>query len=210
MFAFLAMIFIPLFILAKIIEFVQEVWQTAQGKIVLVGVPVLSAIILIVKESKDAKAKAERNAQMKQLMSRVEVESGRHSYIIEENDYKRGNAKENAYRKSFKLKLLEVFGNCCAKCGAQDNGIDIDHFFFSKNAGGCFLMRNKDGFLVNNAIPLCRTCNRSKSDQDYKSFFSPTELLKIFTINLVMTEYINNKSVLDEEGQVVKANRKRA
>ncbi len=131
----------------------------------------------------------------------------RDDYIIDRDDYRRGNPKESYYRKTFYLYLLEVFGNSCAKCGSKENGMDIDHFIFSKNEGGCFMMKHREGHLVNNAIPLCQTCNRSKSDDDYKSFFSESELLAILERNVLMTRRLNAKSIFDEGGRIIKQKR---
>lgn len=137
-------------------------------------------------------------------ISNISPSSDRNDYLIDNDDYRRGNSKESYYRKTFALHLLETFGNCCAKCGDKENGIDIDHFIFCKNEGGCFIMRHRDGHLVNNAIPLCWTCNRAKSDESFQSYFSSEELLSIFEKNLKMTKRLNDKSVFDVEGKIIK------
>lgn len=128
----------------------------------------------------------------------------RDDYIIERDDYRRGNPKESYYRKTFFLYLLEAFGNSCAKCGNKENGMDIDHFIFSKNEGGCFIMKHRGGYLVNNAVPLCQTCNRSKSDDDYKTFFSESELLVILEKNVTMTDLLNKRSIFSDEGKLIR------
>jgi hypothetical protein len=137
-------------------------------------------------------------------ISKVDISDSRDAYIIENDDYRRGNAKENYYRKAFQLSLLEIFGNRCAKCGSNDNGVDLDHFFLSKNEGGSFIMRHREGHLVNNAIPLCQSCNRSKSDKSYRSFYSTPQILGIFQRNAIMTKMINDKKPFATDGRVNK------
>lgn len=127
----------------------------------------------------------------------------REDYIISDLDYHRGNQKESYYRKVFNLRLLESFGNSCAKCGRNDNGITIDHFIFSKNEGGCFMMWHKENYLVNNAIPLCQSCNSRKSDKSYKYFFNQSELLTIFEANISLTKLLNEKPILNCNGKII-------
>ena len=69
------------------------------------------------------------------------------------------------------------------------------------------MMKHSEGYVVNNAIPLCQTCNRSKSDNDYKSFFSESELLAILEKNVLMTRRLNAKSIFDEGGRIIKQKR---
>lgn len=130
----------------------------------------------------------------KKVLNTVEISDNRHDYIIDDTDYKRSNSREAEYRKKYILPLLHLYKNKCAKCGAMDNGLDIDHFVFSKSRGGNFSMLHKKGHLVNNAIPLCRHCNRSKSDKSHKSFFSEAERCTLFAKNKEMTILINKKS----------------
>lgn len=118
--------------------------------------------------------------------------ANRHKHSIQNNDYKRGNIKESYYRRRFKLTLLEKYQNRCANCLRNDNGLDIDHFYLSKNEGGCFIMHHVDGYLVNNAVPLCESCNRGKSDKPYEAFFGP-RLDVILQKNGEMTEFINSR-----------------
>lgn len=135
----------------------------------------------------------ERRRKMAELLPSVD----RHDYFISKNDYRRGNPKENYYRRTFLLRLFEAFENGCAKCGTQKEVMNLDHFFFSKNEGGCFVMKHKLGHLVNNAIPLCSHCNRKKSDKDFQQFFSSQELLQILSKNQEMTALINEELMLD-------------
>ncbi|QQZ29748.1 HNH endonuclease [Thiothrix subterranea] len=129
-------------------------------------------------------------------LNQVAISDERADYIIKKEDYKRGNKIENEYRKKYSLQLLNLFNNKCAKCGSIDNGFDLDHFILSKNEGGNFILINKDGYRVNNAIPLCQTCNRSKGDRSYKDFFSEEEILSIFEKNKEMTLVLNDQQNL--------------
>ena len=132
---------------------------------------------------------------------RVDVSADRADYVIENDDYRRGLPKEHAYRRAMQLTLLATFDNRCAKCGARDDGVDLDHFFLPKNEGGCFIMRHKHGHLVNNAVPLCVGCNRSKSDRSYVKFFSRDQLAIVLEKNAVMTKQLNQRALLDRSGQ---------
>jgi hypothetical protein len=114
-------------------------------------------------------------------------------YAISIQDFKRNNEWEQNYRKEHLLTLLKLFDNKCAKCGNMNNGIDLDHFFISKHDGGNFAMKEKSGRLINNAIPLCRSCNREKSNKNYIHFFPISNLLDILEKNNIMTNKINNK-----------------
>ncbi len=134
-----------------------------------------------------------KNKTMQEKIAKLEISDDRNDYIISNFDYKRWNKKENSYRKLFKLPVLSVFDNECAKCRDSYNWVDIDHFVFSKNSWWCFIMIHRDWYLVNNAIPLCQSCNRSKWDRDYKEFFTKNELMNIYTKNQEMTELINEK-----------------
>lgn len=161
--------------------------------------------ILNSREQKRLREIAEQNeVERQQAINSVSPSSDRNNYLIENDDYRRGNSKEGFYRKTFSLHLLETFDNSCAKCGDKENGVDIDHFIFSKNEGGCFIMKHKDGYLVNNAIPLCRTCNRSKSDSHYKSFFTDEALLSIFQRSLLMTKRLNERPIFGDDGELIK------
>jgi len=117
------------------------------------------------------------------------------TYIISEGDFIRNNSKERLYRKLYMARLLEIFGNRCAACGQQDNGIDLDHYFFAASHGGNFFMKRSDGYLVNNAIPLCWTCNRSKLAKKFSDVIAPKDRERITNKVMIMTRLIN----LDEE-----------
>ena len=127
-----------------------------------------------------------RRKSLDAFKSRIQFERG--FYIIANDDYDRGNSSEREYRRLHKQTLLRLFDNRCAKCFSDENGIDIDHFFISKNGGGNFTLRHVDGFLVNNAVPLCESCNSS-----FLEFFNSEELDRISEINRMMTDRLNKK-----------------
>lgn len=135
--------------------------------------------------------------EFQQRLNKVFVSTAREDYLINRTDYRRGNTREREYRRRYLLKLLSLYENQCARCGRSDNGFEIDHFFISKNEGGNFALIHKDGYLVNNAIPLCRSCNSSKGDRSYRTFFSNREILSLFTKNREMTLLLNAISSLD-------------
>lgn len=199
-------------LLFKVFEWLYEIAREQLSKPVVWGslsaVGFLTLCVFVAKRlqeiEKQKKLQEELEEERQKLLDAIHsvaISDDRHDYIIEGNDYKRGNKKERDYRKMFKLSLLGVYDNKCAKCGEDQNGIDIDHFFLSKNAGGCFIMRHKGGYLVNNAVPLCQTCNRAKSDKHFRSFFSDTDLLHVLQRNVVMTRKLNdNLSDINKAG----------
>jgi 5-methylcytosine-specific restriction endonuclease McrA len=200
-----------------------DFFSTPTGMLVITGSVLLFIISATLTVRKSAKQRRQREAdeaaeqarmrsddeKLRSAIEEIQVSVDRSDYIIDKNDYKRGNPKENLYRKNFLLTLFETFGNRCAKCGSNENGVDIDHFFFSKNAGGCFIMRHKNGHLVNNAIPLCQSCNRSKSDKSFRNFFTVEETLGLFQKNVLLTKLLNEKAVLQADGSVAKAKLRR-
>lgn len=152
----------------------------------------------IEKNRKEAQRRAEEEKRLaeeefQRKISIVRISDDRNDYIISKEDYKRGNPVDNDYRKTWFLTLLKIYDNKCANCGDSSNGCDLDHFVFAKNEGGNFIMKHRDGYFVNNAIPLCQNCNRSKGDQDYNNFFSEEKLLELFTKNAEMTKLINER-----------------
>ena len=149
----------------------------------------------IEKKRKEAQRRAEEEKRLaeeefQRKISIVRISDDRNDYIISKEDYKRGNPVDNDYRKTWFLTLLKIYDNKCANCGDSSNGCDLDHFVFAKNEGGNFIMKHRDCYFVNNAIPLCQNCNRSKGDQDYNNFFSEEKLLELFTKNAEMTKLI--------------------
>ena len=144
-----------------------------------------------IKLSELKKEQERKLREIQEKISILKISDNREDYIIRNDDYNWGNPIDNSYRKNYSLTLLKIYDNSCAKCGNRKNGFDLDHFIFPKNSGGNFMLRNKDGYWVNNAIPLCKTCNRSKGDRSYKKFFTDEELLMIYEKNVEMTKILN-------------------
>jgi len=86
-------------------------------------------------------------------------------YKILRTAYKRKNADEKLYTSKFLLPILRIFDCRCAICGADDDGLEMDHFWVPKDRGGNLMMKLRDGeAYVNNGIPTCGACNRAKSN----------------------------------------------
>lgn len=147
---------------------------------------IITTISIILKLIKYWKAK-----RIKQKLRETGVSTNRQDYVISNEDYKRGNKRESEYRKKYLLSLLNLYDTKCVRCGRMDNGLDLDHFFLSKNSGGNFSLLHRDGYLVNNAIPLCQSCNRSKGDRPYDHFFDKDQILFLFTKNREMNFLLN-------------------
>ena len=116
-------------------------------------------------------------------------------YIFMKDDYRRGNPIENYYRKKYFMTVLEHYHNKCAKC-SSNQAVCLDHFVFSKNEGGNFVLNSVEGYFINNAIPLCQSCNSKKSDLSYLDFFSVQDLVHLFKINEKLTIILNNDDQL--------------
>jgi len=114
-------------------------------------------------------------------------------YIILEEDFLRNSPKEISFMLKHKALILSMYGNRCAACKTSTNGIDFDHYYISKNRGGCFQMQHRNGYLVCNAVPLCVSCNRSKGDRHYSTVCSREQSKFIHELNQVLTKIVNQK-----------------
>ena len=112
-----------------------------------------------------------------------------HPPRVKEN-FKRENLVDRLYRKFYKNRLLQFFENKCAVCNAWDNGLDLDHFFLPKVKGGNFLITSFNN-LMNNAVPLCMSCNRSKGSLLPEECLSPGVYKKILLQSQEFTKLIN-------------------
>lgn len=146
---------------------------------------------MIKKRQQEAEEALLRKEAIKQQIGSLVVSDRRNDFYFYDDSFSRNTPREREYRKEHLLTLLKLFNNGCANCGSSKNGLDLDHFIFSKSEGGDFAMHHKGGFIVNNAIPLCQSCNRSKSNMDYRRFFSEARLVKILAVNREMTKIIN-------------------
>lgn len=129
--------------------------------------------------------------QRLQLIKASGIPSSMQELDIQDSDYQRNNETDRKYRKKFTLHILKVYDNQCAICGATDNGVDIDHFYVPKSKGGNFVLRRHDGVLVNNAVPMCETCNRSKIDKDWKKLYPYHVTERIHKINADINLLLN-------------------
>lgn len=97
-------------------------------------------------------------------------------YLLDERGGERGNPIERRFKRRHFFDLLEVFENVCAYCGKEGVKLTLDHFFIPKSQGGNLMVKNKRGYWVSNALPLCRKCNQRKRDLPAEQFFQPEEL----------------------------------
>lgn len=126
-------------VLTVIAQFVYENAIPFTRVAVIVGAFVLAIFIAVRRKRNRAVRKLEAR------MSVVRISDNRDDYLISNDDYRRGTPRENFYRKRFYFPLLSVFGTQCTGCGSSQNGVDVDHFVFSKNEGGSFAMFHRDG-----------------------------------------------------------------
>lgn len=148
-------------------------------------------VFSIIKHSK-------HKAFVAEALKEVAVSTDSDDYQLIHDNYERNNTVDATYRKKMLLTMLALFDNKCAKCHDMSNGLDLDHFFLPKMNGGNFALYHNDGYWVNNAIPLCQSCNRSKGARDFKSFFSGDEILHLFTLNQELTKKLNEENVFGE------------
>ena len=141
-------------------------------------------------DEKKAKQMAEKVETLRRINESA-ISSNVADYIIGSEDFRRNNEKELQYRRKNKLFIFKLYDNKCAKCGDSENGVDLDHLAVPKSMGGNFVLKTKSGVLVNNSVPLCEKCNRSKGARNYRKFFSDNEILYILNKNREMNNRIN-------------------
>lgn len=114
-------------------------------------------------------------------------------YVIDPiEDKSRDNFKEYFYKREYRKYVFNQFGNRCANCKYNYRRfLQMDHYFMPKIRGGNFKMLHKDGYYVNNCIPLCMYCNKRKSARSRRSFFTPEKLLYIDSVNKKITNLLN-------------------
>lgn len=117
-------------------------------------------------------------------------------YTIERRDYTRGNSDERFYKTRWWATLMRIYDCRCALCGADQDGIELDHFWVPKACGGNLMLRRPslEGF-INNGVPLCTTCNRKK--QEFVVQLDDVQLKRIADANRFMTAAINNAQIVD-------------
>lgn len=140
----------------------------------------------IEKQIKTEKQLAAINARISEF-----IDTSPQAYHIVGQDYSRESRLDNFYRRNFSYVLSRAFDGHCCKCGEGMGQLEFDHFWLPKSSGGNFLMRSKTGVYVNNCIPLCRSCNSSKGNKDFREFFEEEELVEVFERSQSINEYIN-------------------
>ena len=108
--------------------------------------------------------------------------------IINGQDFNRYSSADRKYLKKYKSLILGIFNNSCAVCG-DTKGIELDHHFLCKRDGGSFQLVTINGKLLNNAIPLCERCNRSKGARPY-TIFEKDVIDRINYLNNIITNKI--------------------
>lgn len=181
---------------SEVVEYLNYYGYQTAFAIVFVIVSTFFLLLHGVKldDQKKAIAKVEKERKEQEFKDRVLsfiVSDNINDYESSYDHFERNTPEEREYRKKHLLTLLGLFDNCCANCYESTNGLDLDHFIFPKYHGGNFMMVHKDGFKVNNAIPLCQSCNRSKGKRHYRNFFTEEQLLEILEKNKRMTEILN-------------------
>jgi hypothetical protein len=111
-------------------------------------------------------------------------------YSIERRDYSRSNSDERLYKIKWWPTLMRLYDCRCALCDEDRDGMELDHFWIPKSHGGNLVLRHQlTNQLVNNAAPLCTTCNRHK-EQSIIDLNDP-QLEKIARANRQITAMIN-------------------
>lgn len=113
-----------------------------------------------------------------------------HDYIVTKYDYARNNPKERKYVDLYKNYVLVLFENRCAACDST-RALDMDHFLLAKSVGGSFCLLHTRGYHINNMIPLCAKCNRSKGKKSYKTICDEERLAQILELNKTITRRVN-------------------
>ena len=120
------------------------------------------------------------------------ISDNTNDYIIETNDLDRANDYDPDYNNKYREVLFHLYDYHCPLC--QENPCEhLDHFFIPKCKGGNFIMVTTKGDFVNNAVPLCSTCNLKKGMKSYKEFFTPKQLGYISHRNAIMTAVLRKR-----------------
>ena len=114
----------------------------------------------------------------------------RNLFIIRQRDYKRGNLVDNFFRNEISSKIINAFENQCLKCGSVHD-LTLDHFAIPKNEGGNFILFTKDTSSIKlNIVVLCRSCNASKGERNFMSYFDYHELSKAIEHQEKLLEFL--------------------
>ena len=144
------------------------------------------------KESIDERIRFATKVEFFRLASEGKLETEPSNYIIEGSDHSRQSRLDARYRNHIGYVMVTSFESKCAKCREVFTGqLELDHFWLPKSQGGNFAMRSKNGFYVNNCIPLCKPCNASKGARSFLDFFSLEELRHIIPMSQSLNQFIN-------------------
>lgn len=137
-----------------------------------------------------AEEKRRRQAEILSLASNCGPPE-RQQLIIRDSDFNRDNEAERTFRRIYLLRLLAIYDNACGICGSRENGLDLDHFFVPKSQGGNFVLIRTDGLRVNNAVPMCESCNRAKGNRDWRTAANDERLKFILNRNIEANKLVN-------------------
>jgi 5-methylcytosine-specific restriction endonuclease McrA len=137
----------------------------------------------------------EREEQMKKWSGddlQKELNYKRKNFKIRDKDYKRGNPLDNHFRNKISDQLISTFGGSCLCCDSTED-LALDHFAIPKNEGGNFALylKGQKSIKLNIAV-LCRSCNASKGERDFKSFFTEEQLAKAMYCQRYLLEWVLN------------------
>lgn len=118
------------------------------------------------------------------------------NYFIVGSDYSRESRIDRFYKQHIRYTLSKAFNGHCCKCNEGMGQLEFDHFWLPKSQGGNFAMRHKNGLYINNCIPLCKSCNLSKSAKNYLDFFSQDEVVRLLSINKQVESKLNHLFIL--------------
>ena len=118
------------------------------------------------------------------------------AYAIERRDYSRSNSDERLYKTKWWPTLMRLYDCRCALCGADRDGIELDHFWIPKSHGGNLLLRHQlTNQIINNGVPLCTACNRHKQESIAK--LNDSQLVRIADANREITAMINGVAAVE-------------
>lgn len=88
--------------------------------------------------------------------------------VIERNQKRRAMEAnlEHTYTKAQWSECKKLFNHCCAYCGKPSKKLQQDHFIALTKGGG---------YVKNNIVPACKSCNCSKSNKDFFDWYPKQE-----------------------------------
>lgn len=87
--------------------------------------------------------------------------------------YKKGAKKKNIDFSLTKEQFFDLASNNCYYCGIAPSNIFKRRGMYGEYIyNGIDRVDNNIGYIVDNCVPCCWTCNKSKSNRDYTEFIS--------------------------------------